>query len=226
MKNLLSSSFAVKKAVDVKRFATIVMFSLFSLVATAMSAQTPASGGGVFQVGDRIAVRIEGPLAFSDTVVVREGVVIQIPNIGDISVQGVRRSDVQAHLSSEIAKFVKEPVVIAVALVRVAIVGSVARPGYYSVPSDMVLSDMLMLAGGPLATADVNKSVVKRGSSEVMDKKALSQAFAGGWTLDQMRLASGDQIVIGERGRGGMENFYRVGGLLLGVAGVIVALSR
>lgn len=204
----------------------LVLAGLIVFTAGESYAQSAGDGGLTLQVGDRIALRIEGPLTIDDTVIVREGVVIQIPNIGDVSMQGVKRSDVQTHLSREIARYVKEPVVYAVPLVRVSLAGAIARPGFYSVPSDMVLSDILMLAGGPLPNGDVNRSVVMRGNKEVMDKNEVAQALAAGLTLDEFHLTPGDQIVIGERSRGKMDNLLRVGGVVVGIAGVIVALSR
>jgi protein involved in polysaccharide export with SLBB domain len=200
--------------------------AVLCVIATATGAQKTADAPDQLQVGDRIALTVEGPAAFSDTVIVREGGVILLPNIGEISIQGVRRSEVQSFLSQEIAKYIKNPVVHATALVRIAVVGAVARPGFYSVPSDFVISDVLMEAGGPIASADVNRSTIQRGTKELIGKKGVSRALAAGTTLSELRLASGDQIVVAERPRGNLDNMLRVSGVLVGLAGVAVALSR
>lgn len=196
------------------------------IAANGMEAQDVTPAPDEFHVGDRIALKVDGPLVIEDTVIVREGSLIQIPNIGEVSVQGVRRSNVQQYLTEEISKYVKEPVVTAVPLVRIAVIGAVTQPGYYSVRSDMILSDILMRAGGLLPTADINRSSVKRSGKEIMDKKAVTNAFSSHMTFDQLRLAPGDQIIIGDRQPGRMDNVLKFSGLLLGVAGVAVALTR
>jgi protein involved in polysaccharide export with SLBB domain len=195
-------------------------------VATSIGAQKASEAKDLLQVGDRIALTVEGPAAFSDTVTVREGILIQLPNIGDIKMQGVRRPQVQAFLTKEIAKYIKDPVVHATALVRVAVVGAVARPGYYSVPSDFVLSDVLMQAGGPVAGSDINRSTIQRGGKDLIDKKGVSKALAAGATVNELQLATGDQIIIGEKKRDNLDNLLRVSGLVVGLAGIALAVGR
>lgn len=209
-----------------KTFLKIFSFAVvLGTMAPQAGSQVAPPPSGVVQVGDRIALRIEGAAAFMDTVVVREGVVIQIPNIGDISVQGVRRADLQSYLAREIAKYVKEPVVHATPLIRIAVVGAVAKPGFYSVPSDILLSDAIMLAGGPGNESDLNRSKLIRNGKEVAGQRTVSQALAAGATLDAFQVTSGDQIVIGEKSRS-FDNIVRIGGAVIGLAGLALALSR
>lgn len=211
---------------SMKTFLKIFSFAVvLGTMAPQAGSQVAPPPSGVVQVGDRIALRIEGAAAFMDTVVVREGVVIQIPNIGDISVQGVRRADLQSYLAREIAKYVKEPVVHATPLIRIAVVGAVAKPGFYSVPSDILLSDAIMLAGGPGNESDLNRSKLIRNGKEVAGQRTVSQALAAGATLDAFQVTSGDQIVIGEKSRS-FDNIVRIGGAVIGLAGLALALSR
>lgn len=162
-------------------------------------AQAATGAPDQLQVGDRVALTVEQPFAFSDTVVVREGLMIRIPNLGDISVKGVRRADTQRYLTQQIARYVRDPVVRAVPLVRVAITGQVGRPGFYSVPSDMLLSDVVMRAGGPTGSADLDKTVVRRAGKEVIGESVARNALSTGQTLDDLRVASGDEVVVGEK---------------------------
>jgi protein involved in polysaccharide export with SLBB domain len=196
-------------------------------VATATGAQKVAAEvSDQLQVGDRIALTVEGPAAFSDTLVVRDGEVVQIPNIGEVSVKGVGRSQVQTFMSQEIAKYIKSPTVHAKTLIRIAVVGAVARPGFYSVPADYVLSDVLMEAGGPANSADVNRTKIQRGDKKVVSEKGVSQALASGWTVAQLQLASGDQVVVGERPRDTSDKVLRFTGLLVGIATVAIAFGN
>jgi polysaccharide export outer membrane protein len=152
-----------------------------------------------FHVGDRIALTIEGPQIFSDTVVVRDGLILRLPNIGDIPMTGVKRSNVESYLTQQIGKFIRNPVVHATPLVRIAILGQVGRPGFYTMPSDVLLSDVVMRAGGPTGNADLNRTVVKRGGQEVISKEQVASALTSGMTLDQLHVAPGDEMVVGEK---------------------------
>jgi len=179
-----------------------------------------------FHVGDRIALVVEGPTMVSDTVVVRDGLVIRLPNMNDISLKGVRRADAQAYLTQEIRKYVKEAVVHATPLVQIAVLGAVGKPGYYAMPSDLVLTDVVMRAGGPAANSDVNRSVIRRGDKELLGKQAVAQALAQGKTLDQLQIEPGDQIVIGEKSSTNFTTLLQVTGAIVGIAGVALAVTR
>src|SRR5438093_9895859 len=94
-------------------------------------AQTPITA---FQPGDRILLRVEGDSALSDTFTVVAGPALRLPDVGEICLAGVRRTDLEAHLTRELGRYIKEPVVQAHALIRVSVVGEVTRPGFYAVP--------------------------------------------------------------------------------------------
>ena len=152
-----------------------------------------------FHVGDRIALTIEGPQTFSDTVVVRDGLILRLPNIGDIPMTGVKRSDVESYLTQQIGKFIRNPVIHATPLVRIAVLGQVGRPGFYTMPSDVLLSDVVMRAGGPTGNADLNRTVVRRSGQEVISREQVASALTAGMTLDQLHIAPGDEMVVGEK---------------------------
>ena len=170
-----------------------------------------------FHVGDRIALTVEGPQMLSDTVVVREGLMLQMAGrmtgLGDISLVGVKRSNIQKYLTQEISKYIKDPVVHATALVRISVLGQVMRPGFYTVPSDALLSDVVMTAGGPTGIADLNRSVVKRGGQDAIAKEQVASALSGGMTLDQLRLAPGDALVVGEKPNSSFDTILKVIGV-------------
>lgn len=179
-----------------------------------------------FHVGDRIALAIEGPQAVaSDTVVVRQGLILTLPTFGDISVAGVKRSNIQPYLTQQISKFIKDPVVHAIPLVRISVLGEVGRPGFYTVPSDMLLSDVVMRAGGPTGSADLNKTVVKREGTQVLSQQQAQAALANGQTLDQLQIAPGDEIVVGQKSSFGFQNFLQILGVAVSLAGLLLALS-
>jgi polysaccharide biosynthesis/export protein len=179
-----------------------------------------------FHVGDRIALTIEGPQVFSDTVVVRDGLILRLPNIGDIPMTGVKRSNVESYLTQQIGKYIRNPVVHATPLVRIAILGQVARPGFYTMPSDVLLSDVVMKAGGPTGSADLNRTVVKRGGQEVISKEQVASALTSGMTLDQLHVAPGDQMVVGEKPNSIVGTLLTVLGVAVPVITLLYYLKR
>lgn len=181
---------------------------------------------GDFQVGDRIVLSVRGDSALTDTFVVRAGRALSLPNIGEISLAGVLRSELQSFLSKEIARYVREPVVQTSSLIRLAVLGEVIRPGFYAVGSDVLVTDVIMLAGGPNSEADLRKVSVRRGAREVWTADRIHAAMTQGTTLDQLNLRAGDELVIGERKRRGFGSVLQVVTALSAVAVGIVSLAR
>ena len=72
------------------------------------------------------------------------------------------------------------------------------RPGYYAVPSDVLVSDAIMLAGGPTASGDLKRITIRRADKEVMDESTTQDAIRGGQTLDQLNLRAGDEVLVGD----------------------------
>ncbi|MEO7103266.1 MAG: SLBB domain-containing protein [Gemmatimonadaceae bacterium] len=188
-------------------------------VAASANAQQEMPDG--FHVGDRIALTVEGPQVVRDTVAVREGLILRLTGLSDISLVGVKRADVQKYLTQEISKFIKDPVVHATALVRLAVLGQVMRPGFYTVPSDALLSDVVMTAGGPTGTADLNRTVVKRGDVDVATKEQVASALSAGQTLDQLQVAPGDQLIVGAKPTSSFDTILKV----VGVAVPLLSLA-
>ena len=166
---------------------------VLALLASAVTAQNRPTG---FQVGDRILLHVEGDSALSDTFTVVAGPALRLPNVGEITLAGVPRNDIEAHLARVLGIYLKDPVVQARALVRVSVAGEVAHPGFYAVPTDLVLADALMLAGGATPTARVDQMRIVRGSSSLWSGSALQSAIARGATLDELGIRAGDGIQV------------------------------
>jgi protein involved in polysaccharide export with SLBB domain len=190
--------------------------------AVAASARERLANGD-FQPGDRIALFVQGEPTLTDTVAVRAGQILHLPNLPDITLHGVLRSELQDYLTHELGRYLRNPVVRAVPLVRIAVLGPVFRPGYYSAPADELVSDVVMQAGGLTPTADMDKTTVHRGAAVIAGPTDVRAALARGATLDQLDVRAGDQIVIGERPPGG--NFLRVLGIVSAIVGVGVGVA-
>lgn len=183
-------------------------------------AQTPRTA---FQAGDRILLRVEGDSALSDTFTVVAGPALRLPYIGEISLGGVPRADLENHLAHELSRFIKDPVVQARALIRVSVVGEVTRPGFYAVPVDLVLPDALMLAGGATQAARVDRLTILRGSAPLWDGARLQTQIAHGATLDQLGIQAGDRIQV--PGQRDPESKWRVAGIVVTTLATIVTVA-
>ncbi len=191
-----------------------------------VAAQTSATE---FQVGDRILLHVEGDSALSDTFTVVAGPALRLPAIGEISLAGVRRTDLEAHLTRELGRYIKDPVVQARALIRISVVGEVTRPGYYAVPSDLVVADALMVAGGATKDARVDRLRILRGDASLWSGNALQTEIARGATLENLGIRAGDRIQV-PGGQRDPESKWRILGIIVGTVasavGVIALTHR
>lgn len=217
---------------------TILQLLMISVAVTPASgrAQAPAgvAGGAVpqvrdggFQVGDRILLQVEGDSQFTHTFTVGPGPALSLPVIGEISLVGVRRAEVEAHLTRELARYVRDPVVHAQALIRVSIMGEVEHPGFYSLPVDAVLADALMQAGGPTREAMVSAMRIERGGKPLFGADSLQLAFTRGLTVDQVGLRDDDRFVVPRLTTHDTERTWRILGIILAtIPAAIYALTR
>jgi protein involved in polysaccharide export with SLBB domain len=202
-----------------KRYLWSLTIAAALLAAGRAGAQTP----GDFQPGDRILLRVEGDSALSDTFTVVAGPALRLPAIGEIPLAGVRRADLETHLTRELSRYLKDPVVHARALIRVSVLGEVVRPGFYAVPLDLVLADALMAAGGPTQDARVDRLRIVRGESALWGGAPLQSAMARGATLEQLGIRAGDRIEV-PGGRRDPESKWRIAGLIVTTLATVVTV--
>jgi hypothetical protein len=154
---------------------------------------------GDFLPGDRMLVSVTRGTPPTDTVVVAVDTTITLAGLPPMSVRGVLRSELAAYIESQLGTFVREPVVTTVPLLRVGVFGGVRAGGYFEIPADSRLSDLLMRAGGPSETADPRKMTLRRGTQEVLDAHALSEALRLGRSLDELGVKGGDDVMVKTR---------------------------
>lgn len=178
---------------------------------------------GDFQDGDRIVVKLLGSTTFNDTITVRAGKMLPLPRMEDVPLEGVLRSELTARLSSHLARYLRDSSVRATPLLRLAVLGQVRAPGYYYTSADVLLSDVIMKAGGPAADADMNKTVIRRGGETIWNAQDTRTALSDGLSLDRLHLRAGDEIYLPEQNHFNWGMATQIG---LGVLGLIVAFTR
>jgi protein involved in polysaccharide export with SLBB domain len=157
---------------------------------------------GDFRVGDRVFVSIQGEVNYPDTVVVESGPMIALEPFGQVSLAGVLRSEISDHLTREMTRFIRAPVVRAQGLMRLSVLGDVGQPGFYTMPAETLLGDVLMMAGGPGGNANLEELRIERAGRELYQEDQVQEALRAGLTLDQLNLEAGDQIFVPTRSTG------------------------
>jgi len=180
---------------------------------------------GDFQAGDRIVLDYQTDLPHRDTLLVRASREVELPWKSVVSLAGVLRSEARPLLSTEALKYVKAERVEVTPLMRLGVLGEVARPGYFAFPSDLLLSDALMGAGGLTPAAEMKRTVVRRAGQEYKSSDETNQAIARGMTLDQFGLIAGDELVVGQRAEGRLTPTLAIIGGLASVITIVIALQ-
>lgn len=154
---------------------------------------------GDFRVGERVAVRISAATFIADTPMVQKDRSIIIKELPPLSLVGVLRSELQPTVQRHVARYIRDPQVATQALVQVQISGEVKNPGFYAIPPETPIADVMQVAGGPTQNADFGKSEILRNGKQVMDGKNLRTAITAGQTVEQTRILPGDDIRVGFR---------------------------
>jgi protein involved in polysaccharide export with SLBB domain len=155
---------------------------------------------GDFIPGDRILLLVEGDTALTDTFTVRGDRMLPLPNIPPISLQGVLDSELEAHLTTELLRYIKTVSLQATPLIRISLLGF-PQSSFYTVPVDQAITDVITAAGGwgsPSAVA-TEKAVVRRNGAVFMDAQATAIAIREGKTVGDMALRDGDELYVPAR---------------------------
>jgi len=155
---------------------------------------------GDFMAGDRISIRLASdPTLFPDTLLVERGSVITLPNIGEISLRGILRSELKDHLTAELGRYVRDPEVSVQSYVRLSVQGRVGSPGFYVFPAETLLADALMAAGGPREDSKLDDIRIRRGEQRLLRGTEVLTALDEGRSLDQLGLRAGDEVTVPAR---------------------------
>ncbi len=178
---------------------------------------------GDFQVGDQFVITVVQDTVGVDTASVREGLVVSFAALPEVGVNGVLRSELQPRLQAHLDRYVRNASLRVNVLTRIAVLGYVGRPGYYSVSADRPVSEVIMMAGGPTPLTKLDKITVKRDDKELVGTREWNRAVKDGLTLAQLGVQPGDQIEVGGSQP---RNWFRVFQIIFFASSAFFALVR
>lgn len=164
--------------------------------------------------GDNIRVDMYDLPQFSGEYQIPAGGVIQMPIIGNLSVEGLTLEQAAKVITKAYARIIKRPLVTislqAARPLNIWLSGEINRPGSYSLPLASgggtrpsvqfpTLPQALEKAGGILATADIRRVIVRRrlqGNIEVSITYNLWDYLQTGQTTQDITLRDGDRILV------------------------------
>lgn len=156
---------------------------------------------GDFYVGDQLNIEMSGDSGSSGVMRVEFGRVLTLRGLPDFPMRGVLRSEAQEYLTTQVARYVKDPQLKVRPLIRLTVLGGIGRPGFYQLDADLLLSDALMLTGGISNGTDFKASKIRRNGIDIIDGETIAKAITEGRTLDQLNLRAGDEIEIGMKSK-------------------------
>lgn len=176
----------------------------------------------IFQPGDAVRIRVwelyqggnRNLDLNGDYAINTEGIII-MPIIGEIRIKGLTQYELMQLLEDKLKAYLRNPYVYVRPLIRVTMQGAFNRPGSYRVDPSASLWDLVRLAGGPRANCDLRKIEVERGGKVII--KNLLESFEEGYSLEEVGIESGDQIMVPQRGSMNL-------GVLLGMINLVASI--
>jgi hypothetical protein len=187
---------------------------------------------GDFQVGDQLAISLSVPIQpggqplNNQIFTVAPNQMLVMNEIPEIPLHGILRSEIKDYLTENLRRLFKDQTVQVVPTIRLTILGGVPQPGFYQLPADTPLPDVIMKVGGPTQTTKLEESVIRRGTEVLWDEEDVSAAITAGTTLDQLNLRAGDELVIGMEKKSDLFTTLRTYALIPGLILSLAALGR
>lgn len=144
--------------------------------------------------GDIIDLSVSGETKWVGQFSVTLSRQIELEDIDPLSVDGILYSEAEEAITLLLARYLREPRARVEVLKRIGVLGSVGSPGFYDVPGSSLVSEVLMLAGGPATNADVDRVEFRRLGTRIAQgrPKVVWQTLS----LDQLGVNSGDEMFV------------------------------
>ena len=158
----------------------------------------------IFQPGDAVRIQVwelyreeRRDLNLSNDYPINPDGYIVMPLIGEVRVKGLTVYELMQALEVKLKAYLRNPYVNVRPLIRVTMQGAFNQPGSYRVDPQSSLWDLVALAGGPTANCNLEKMWTERGGKTII--KELLAAFEKGYSLEEVGIETGDQIIAPAR---------------------------
>jgi protein involved in polysaccharide export with SLBB domain len=159
----------------------------------------PVTADYLIGPGDQLIINWWGQIEGSLDVVVDRNGMINLPQIGQISVVGVKNQNLQAHIKKAFSKIYRN-FELDVSLgklrsIQLFVVGQASKPGSYTLSSLSTLVNAIFATGGPSVKGSMRHIQLKRGGKVISDFDMYDLLLKGDKSKD-VQLLSGDVIYI------------------------------
>lgn len=182
------------------------------LLASAVWSLVAGAAEYTLGVGDVLRITVWGHADLATEVAIRPDGYLTFPLVGDLWAVDKTPRQISSELQNMLAEFIVNPQVTVIVsqfrTLHVQVLGEVKESGYYQLKAGARLADVLALAGGPTATADLSSVTVTR---YVLDEGGqehsrvlqvdVNQFLQGGDLAANPLLESGDMIYVPPAGR-------------------------
>jgi polysaccharide export outer membrane protein len=185
---------------------SVLLATAASLLASAVVAQgTPSTAEPVMLApGDSVRVVVwRKPEMSGDFIVAPDGTITH-PLYRAVRVGGVPFATAEANVRTFLARFEQDPQFVIEPLVRVAISGEVFRPQVFALRPETSIASAVAQAGGPNQFGNRNRVRVLRRDSSGRERELLVNLLDPTGGAANIRVQSGDQIVVDRK-----KSFFR-----------------
>ena len=168
---------------------------------------------GDFRPGDVVGLSVRGQEDWTGNFPVQPDQTIVLSGLPPIPLAGVLHSEAEEIIRGALATVLRNPVVELASQMRISVTGQVGDPGFYDVSGTLLVSDVIMLAGGPSQRAKLEDVEVRRLGQTIMKGIELTTRGA---TLDELGIQGGDVIFLPEARRS--LQTIRTVGMIIGTA--------
>jgi protein involved in polysaccharide export with SLBB domain len=159
----------------------------------------PVPAAYVIGPGDELLIRVWGKIDMNASVTVDRNGQIFLPNVGTLSVAGLRYEQLENYLRSALSNFYKgfelNVTMGQLRSIQVFVLGSARQPGAYTVSSLSTLVNALLASGGPSATGSMRRIQLRRAERVVTEFDIYDLLRTGDKSHD-VQLLPGDVIYI------------------------------
>ncbi|MFO7891783.1 MAG: polysaccharide biosynthesis/export family protein, partial [bacterium] len=160
----------IKKLYFLDNIKFILVISLLISLSFNRSAGQSMKSLTIFRPGDAINLVVweylyeeRRNLDFSGVYPINPEGNVALPLVGEIKIKALTLDEATELITEKYSEYLRSPYVYVRPLIRITMQGAFAEPGVYRIDPSKSLWDLVAVAGGPRAGADLERLQVKRG---------------------------------------------------------------